>query len=201
MGMQATHATGTYTVPIPQGSVAIASSSAAFLLLGAAMILLGGYFLTGLTPSAAASGERGEERTVLGYLERITPVQTETGLQYAVRFDDIEWLSGTEAQHAALAAGLCTRDAMQHCAPDGYFVKNADTKQELLTLAVDARVTMLTYKPQIGGGVKSSLTLDEYLELISAEGSFWKWRPYKVTIKDGVIIAISEWNPKILVNE
>ena len=126
--------------------------------------------------------------TWLGFIRSVT--QTEDS--WSLSFDDAQWLSGAEAQDAAIEAGLCTEETREDCTLNDYFIENRSTSTVMHAIDQDVLIFMQTWQHDEQGGLKESeLSIEEFAGLV--EGSeHWDQLPYEVTLQNGVVTQIKE---------
>jgi len=110
----------------------------------------------------------------------------------SISFDDAIWLSGKEGQDHAIERGLCTEETRTDCLPNDYIIKNADEKDEELSVSADAKIVMQTYDAGEFGIMDKEISLDEFAHLLNDKGSHWNKLPYNVTIHGGKVVKIEE---------
>ncbi len=108
-------------------------------------------------------------------------------------FDDALWLTGTEAENAAIAAGHCTQETRTDCLPNGYFILNATQRDEQIAVSPSAEVIMQTYNMSETGEVRDyPISLTEFARLINDPDLHFSKLPYTITVEDGEVTRVAE---------
>ena len=110
----------------------------------------------------------------------------------AIAFDDARWLSGKAGEDAAIAAGICTEDTRADCLPNDFYILDQYKKTEIIPLAPNAIVYMLTWHAEAQGVKRETIPLRTFTTFINDPQPHWNQLPYNVTIQDGKIIMIEE---------
>lgn len=123
------------------------------------------------------------------YLGFIRSIDSEKG---NVMFDDAIWLSGTQGEDAAIAAGVCTEETRDECLPNDYFIENVLVKEESISLDSDIKIFMQTLYAENEGIVEREIGFEDFVVLINNPALHWNKLPYNVRIKDGKMLRIEE---------
>lgn len=123
----------------------------------------------------------------LGFIHALTDNNT------SMDFDDAVWLTGTDAEDAAIRANLCTEETRTDCAPNDYFIENTSQKDERVAVSSQARVIMQTWNMEATGQVADQeISLDEFSRLINDPKLHWNKLPYEITVRDNTVSKINE---------
>lgn len=107
-------------------------------------------------------------------------------------FDDAIWLSGREAEDAAIDAGLCTNDTRSECLPNDFFILNVSKETETLEIDPRARFFTKTFDAEDTGILDKEINLARFAGLINDTQAYWNKLPYNVTVKNRRIIKVQE---------
>ncbi len=157
--------------------------------LGVFVVFIGGFFVFNSYIYHTEQGPLADFPTgkYLGFIHALTDNGT------SMDFDDAVWLTGTEAEDAAIRANLCTEETRDECTPNGYFIENTTPKDERVSVSLDASVTMQTWKMEETGQVmEQDLSLSEFADLINDPALHWHNLPYEITVKDNIVTHIAE---------
>ena len=123
----------------------------------------------------------------LGFIRSITE-----GASFQVEFDDALWLTGREAEDAAIRLGVCTEGSRSECTPNGYLITNTNQETVAIFLAPEAQIEMVTYRTGEPDDGPESITPGEFASLINNSALPWNSVPYHVTLQNSRIIKIEE---------
>ncbi len=153
------------------------------VILGAIFIVLfagGAYFwYLASTPSG------GEEK--VGFIRTVS-----TNGNYGILFDDARWLTGTEGEDAAIAAGLCTQSTRSECLPNDFLISNERESTELLEFGTKVDITMQTLDMEENGVRDTVITKQEFERLINDSQAHWRQLPYRIMIRNGLVTEVTE---------
>lgn len=156
------------------------------ILLGVAIFIFTYYFLNfNFSPPQKNFTE---STTLFGF---IASIQKESGKTF-VLFDNAEFLTGREAQEAAIRAGVCTEETRDECTPNDYFIENIDTRTQKIELSEDVSISMETYVSGIPGDAKEPISLVTFTEIINDPSLHWNKLPYWITLQNSKITQIKE---------
>lgn len=143
-------------------------------------------------PAAAPAPPEAPERASsrhYGYIRSVEP----SASPVTIRFDEAEFLTGEEANRAAVEDGVI---APGEPVPNDYYVRNPDEQARVLELGPDATVTAVRCPTSCTQGTPGDL--DDFLasfeesspslaaDYRGASSQYW------LTIEDGVVVAIDE---------
>lgn len=109
-----------------------------------------------------------------------------------IEFDDARWLVGSDAEDAAIAAGLCTEETRDDCIPNDYFILNEATTTERLQFSIDPHIAMMTLNAEESGVQETRVSLDEFVKLLHDTKAAWSDLPYQILLENGVITIVEE---------
>lgn len=110
-----------------------------------------------------------------------------------ISFDDAIWLTGKEAQDAAIEAGHCTEANRFECTPNDFFIKNERIADEAVAVGDSAMVVMQTWKMEETEEVTSlEILFGDFAGLINDPALHWRTLPYHITIQNGKVTLIEE---------
>ena len=155
-----------------------------------ALVVVAGCGSTILSPPQPSQSSTAEVRT-FGFIPRVDPEAR------TISFDRAEWLTGTEAQRAAEAAGAVETG---ESVPNDFFIRNPDKRVVVLRVAPRAVVSAAEpvsalARSRCGHSTRCGetfpITVDEFFAAwsgdgLGADGKYW------VAIRDGVVVAIDE---------
>jgi hypothetical protein len=140
--------------------------------------------------TAEGGGMRGGFQTLFsidfGFVRSLDSTKRE------IVFDDALWLSGETGENAAIAAGLCTEETRADCLPNDFYIYNDAEIGEVIPLASNITVYMLTWNAGEEGIKRQFIPLAEFTKLINDSTAHWNKLPYNVSIKNGEAIMIEE---------
>ncbi len=111
----------------------------------------------------------------------------------AMDFDDAIWLTGTAAEDAAIAAGICTEETRNECTPNGYFIQNSTRDDARISIDPQTVVVMQTKNMEETGGIEAKqISLTEFASLINDQNLHWNELPYTITITNNTVTRIAE---------
>ena len=113
---------------------------------------------------------------------------------HRILFDEAEWLTGVEAENAAIAAGQCTQENRQECLPNGYYIKNTTAEQKEIVLDSRANIVMQTWKMEETGSVAARpIQVGEFIfSVIRERSEVYTQVPYRITLANGTVVKIEE---------
>lgn len=117
-------------------------------------------------------------------------IQTENG--YVIVFDAAQWLTGTEGENAAIAAGQCTEATRGECLPSGFYIENTSTSTIPLQLASEPIIAMYTLNMEEVGVTETQISKEEYAALVQDTSAHWSSLPYQMLIEQGEVTIIEE---------
>ncbi|MEK7649834.1 MAG: hypothetical protein AAB367_02665 [Patescibacteria group bacterium] len=153
------------------------------ILLAIPPILVLAYFLYPQAPTSPAT-----ERRALGFIREI---RTQNG-NLVLMFDDALWLTGREAEDAAIEAGHCSTETRGECTPNDYFIENKNTQTIALELPQATLIFMETYETGEPGDKKENITTNKLVDLINDPSLHWNKLPYWITTRGTRITTIEE---------
>lgn len=108
-------------------------------------------------------------------------------------FDRATWLTGPDAEDAAIQAGFCTEETRSECLPNNFFIENVDRNVTELALSEDVTVTLMTWQmEETGAVIDRTVPLETFQALIQDESLHWNTLPYTVTVTEGLVSRIHE---------
>ncbi|PLS15711.1 hypothetical protein CVD28_21360 [Bacillus sp. M6-12] len=118
---------------------------------------------------------------------------TETSKGLAVEADYIEWYFGEQANIEAEKDNDCLMEDDKCIAPDGYYIRDTDSKVRKLPVAKDAKVIMQTYQIEKTNEIQwdQEVTLEEFIKEFKKSDRL-QYVPYHIEVKDGTITKITE---------
>jgi hypothetical protein len=123
----------------------------------------------------------------LGFIHAFTDNNT------AIDFDESLWLTGTEAEDAAIRAGLCDEETRGDCLPNDFFIENAEVQDERVAIAPGVKISMQTWKMEETGEVAArEISLSDFAALIDDPAAHWQELPYRITIDNNMVTNIEE---------
>ena len=152
-------------------------------LIGIMLLVLfagGAYFVVVMTR------DRGGDEAV-GFIRAVT-----TNGNYGITFDEALFLTGTEGEDAAIAAGRCTDATRSSCLPNDFIISNESETTDQLEFATGIRITMQTLGMEQDGVQEREITKQEFERLINDPQAEWRQLPYRVTKRSGLVVAIEE---------
>lgn len=153
------------------------------VIIGSILIALfcGGAYFWYLATTPAG----GEES--VGFIRSVS-----TNGNYGILFDEALWLTGTEGEDAAIAAGYCTESRRSECLPNDFIISNASETTELLEFATDISITMQTLDMEKEGVRDTIITKQEFERLINDPQAHWRQLPYRIMIRNGLVSEVEE---------
>lgn len=145
-------------------------------------ILAGGVMIFGAILNMGAGGVE-----KIGFIDGVT-----TNGNYGIVFDEAEWLTGEEGEDAAIAAGLCTEGTRFNCLPNDFIISNPSTATQPLEFANGIIITMQTLRMEEEGVKPTEISRQEFERLINDRSRHWNNFPYRIVVKNGLIISIEE---------
>lgn len=156
-----------------------------FLLAGAAVLLLLAGFLFWMSRAVAPAEEPADQGAIrFGFILR---VDGDT-----ITFDEAKWLTGVEAQDAAIKAGLCSEETRAECTPNDFFIVNDATTTEAVRFATNPTIAMFTLSAESEGVRETQISKEELANLINDSEAHWSKLPYQMLIENGVITILEE---------
>ena len=129
----------------------------------------------------------GRDGAHLGFIHEVDLASNE------LAFDDAVWLTGVEAQDAAIEAGYCTESNRSECTPNGYFIKNASKVDETILIDETASFYMQTWKMEETGEVTTrEISYTEFADLVNNTDLHWRQLPYTITVYGGRVTKVEE---------
>jgi hypothetical protein len=119
----------------------------------------------------------------------IRAVATSSG--YVLQFDDARWLTGTEGENAAIAAGLCTEATRSECIPNSFFIENVSTSTIPLELGMSPLIAMFTLDMDENGVRETEVSQEEFAALIN-NNEQWSRVPFQMLVEQGKVTIIEE---------
>jgi hypothetical protein len=123
----------------------------------------------------------------LGFIKSIS-----LGTKSKLVFDDARWLTGKEAEDAAIRSGICTEETRNECLPNDYFIENTLYTEAYIPIATAVQVVMQTYTAETQGVVATEIPFSEFTKLINNKSLHWAKLPYYITVQNGEITFIEE---------
>lgn len=127
------------------------------------------------------------------FLALIKKIENKFGVYY-FSLDNVQWLTGDSAKAAALADGKCAQ--LSDCAPQGFYIRNQDTKVVTYEVASDVEIIMQTFSQKSGGGynIGEQITPKMLAQIFDKNSKLYRLSqvPYNIEIKDGVIQRVLE---------
>jgi hypothetical protein len=129
--------------------------------------------------------------TLIGYIKD----QYEQNGHRTISFDEIEWLTGTEATRARREDGLCPNSESDCQPPNGFYIRNHDETPIPLPVSPGAAVFMQT----LSHGPDGNYNWDEHIDLArflqvldGAATAHLRSVPYQITLVGGFVVKIRE---------
>jgi hypothetical protein len=108
-------------------------------------------------------------------------------------FDDALWLTGKDAEDAAIQKGICTEATRAECLPNDYFIENTNESTVRIAISPEVKIIMQTWNMEETGRVEPvEISLEEFAPKINSEEFHWHHLPYYITVKDNVVVLIEE---------
>jgi len=152
-------------------------------MIGTILILMfaGGAYFWYLASTPSGGVEQ------VGFIRSVT-----TNGNYGIFFDEAVWLSGTEGEDAAIAAGLCTEVTRRDCLPNDFIIKNETETTELLEFGTGIIVTMQTLGMEENGVKDRTISKQEFEQLINDPQAHWRQLPYRILLRNGHVTEVTE---------
>jgi hypothetical protein len=158
-------------------------------IVGIVVVLVGGFFVLN---SYIYDQKQGDAATLVDG-EHTGFIRAFIDNNVALSFDDAQWLTGKEAEDAAIEAGHCTEETRAECLPNPFFIKNASSKEERVPVDESVEVTLQTWKMEETGQITArEVDFAEFAALINDSSLHWRSLPYRLTIANGVVTRIEE---------
>lgn len=122
-----------------------------------------------------------------GYVKDIR----EEGGRISIVFDEIAFLSGKEAEDAAIEDGVCSAERREECLPNNFYIRNRTGEHETFSVDPDASVVMQTINTE-GGIHDMPITLRELMHLIGDRNLHWGALPYSFIVEGETVTSIGE---------
>lgn len=122
-----------------------------------------------------------------GYIKDIR----EEGGRMSIVLDEIAFLSGEEAENAAIEDGVCSIERREECLPNNFYIRNRASEREVFSLAPDASIVMQTINTE-GGIHDTPITPREFMRLVGDRSLHWRALPYSLIVEGGMVTSIHE---------